>query len=72
MGKEAAAGFLRHPYTPAQRRRDWPDQRRTEEGLAADPAMQAAIQSVLDSPEYKESLETWGLEWGAITEAKLN
>jgi polar amino acid transport system substrate-binding protein len=36
------------------------------------PAMQAAIQSVLDSPEYKKSLETWGLEAGAITEAKLN
>ena len=36
------------------------------------PALQAAVQSVLDSPEYKESLETWGLESGAITEAKLN
>ncbi|UZX01520.1 ABC transporter substrate-binding protein [Arthrobacter sp. CDRTa11] len=36
------------------------------------PAMQAALQSVLQTPEYKESLETWGLESGAITDAKLN
>jgi polar amino acid transport system substrate-binding protein len=36
------------------------------------PAMQAAIQSVLETPEYKQSLETWGLESGAITDAKLN
>ena len=36
------------------------------------PAMQAAIQSILGTPEYKEALETWGLEFGAITDAKLN
>jgi polar amino acid transport system substrate-binding protein len=36
------------------------------------PALQAAIQSVLETPEYKESLENWGLESGAITDAKLN
>ena len=36
------------------------------------PALQAAIQSVLESPEYKESLDTWGLDSGAITDAKLN
>ena len=36
------------------------------------PALQAATQSVLESPEYKEALETWGLESGAITDAKLN
>jgi polar amino acid transport system substrate-binding protein len=34
--------------------------------------MQAAIQSILGTPEYEESLETWGLEFGAITDAKLN
>ena len=36
------------------------------------PALQTAVQSVLDSPEYKKSLANWGLEEGAITEAKLN
>lgn len=36
------------------------------------PALQKAIQSVLETPEYKESLENWGLESGAITDAKLN
>ena len=36
------------------------------------PAFQKALQSVLETPEYKESLETWGLESGAITDAKLN
>lgn len=36
------------------------------------PALQKAMQSVLDSPEYKKSLGNWGLESGAITEAKLN
>ena len=35
-------------------------------------ALQKATQSVLDSPEYKKSLANWGLEAGAITEAKLN
>jgi polar amino acid transport system substrate-binding protein len=39
---------------------------------ALTPALQAAIQSVLKSPEYKKSLENWGLESGAITDAKLN
>ncbi|WP_066289433.1 ABC transporter substrate-binding protein [Arthrobacter sp. B6] len=43
-----------------------------KKGSPLTPALQAAIQSVLDSPEYKKSLETWGLEEGAITEAKLN
>ncbi|MGO4146404.1 ABC transporter substrate-binding protein [Paenarthrobacter sp. YAF11_1] len=36
------------------------------------PAFQAALQSVLQTPEYKESLDNWGLESGAITDAKLN
>jgi polar amino acid transport system substrate-binding protein len=43
-----------------------------KKGSALTPALQAAIQSVLKTPEYKESLETWGLESGAITDAKLN
>jgi polar amino acid transport system substrate-binding protein len=34
--------------------------------------MQTALQSVLKSPEYKKSLQNWGLESGAITDAKLN
>jgi polar amino acid transport system substrate-binding protein len=36
------------------------------------PALQAAVQSVLDSPEYTKSLAYWGLEESAITDAKLN
>jgi polar amino acid transport system substrate-binding protein len=43
-----------------------------KKGSELTPAMQAALQSVLQTPEYKESLETWGLESGAITDAKLN
>jgi polar amino acid transport system substrate-binding protein len=43
-----------------------------KKGSELTPAMQAAIQSVLATPEYKESLETWGLESGAIDDAKLN
>ncbi|MEV7662040.1 ABC transporter substrate-binding protein [Paenarthrobacter sp. NPDC089316] len=43
-----------------------------KKGSPLTPALQAAIQSVLNSPEYKKSLETWGLESGAITDAKLN
>ncbi|MBT2519844.1 ABC transporter substrate-binding protein [Arthrobacter sp. ISL-28] len=43
-----------------------------KKGSPLTPALQKAIQSVLDSPEYKESLANWGLEAGAITEAKLN
>jgi polar amino acid transport system substrate-binding protein len=35
------------------------------------PALQRAIQSVLDSPEYKKSLAYWGLEESAITEAVI-
>lgn len=35
------------------------------------PALRKAIQSVLESPEYKESLANWGLEAGAITEAAM-
>lgn len=43
-----------------------------KKGSELTPAMQKAIQSVLNSPEYKKSLQTWGLESGAITDAKLN
>jgi polar amino acid transport system substrate-binding protein len=43
-----------------------------KKGSELTPALQAAIQSVLESPEYKEALKTWGLESGAITDAKLN
>lgn len=43
-----------------------------KKGSPLTPAMQKAIQSVLETPEYKKSLETWGLESGAITDAKLN
>jgi polar amino acid transport system substrate-binding protein len=43
-----------------------------KKGSPLTPALQKALQSVLDSPEYKKSLATWGLESGAITEAKLN
>jgi len=43
-----------------------------KKGSLLTPAFQKAIQSVLDSPEYKKSLEYWGLESGAITDAKLN
>jgi polar amino acid transport system substrate-binding protein len=43
-----------------------------KKGSPLTPALQKAIQSVLDSPEYKKSLANWGLEAGAITAAKLN
>jgi polar amino acid transport system substrate-binding protein len=40
-----------------------------KKGSALTPALQAAIQSVLGSPEYKEALKYWGLDESAITEA---
>jgi polar amino acid transport system substrate-binding protein len=43
-----------------------------KKGSPLTPAVQAAVQSVLDSPEYQESLSTWGLTAGAVTDAKLN
>jgi polar amino acid transport system substrate-binding protein len=43
-----------------------------KKGSPLTPALQRAVQSVLDSPEYKESLANWGLEDSAITEAQLN
>ncbi len=43
-----------------------------KKGSSLTPALQAALQSVLQTPEYKKSLQTWGLESGAVTDAKLN
>ena len=43
-----------------------------KKGSDLTPAIQAAVQSILADPEYKEALKTWGLEFGAITDAKLN
>ncbi len=43
-----------------------------KKGSELTPAVQAALQSVLDSPEYQESLEKWGLTTAAITTAVLN
>jgi polar amino acid transport system substrate-binding protein len=43
-----------------------------KKGSPLTPALHAAVQSVLDSPEYQKSLSTWGLTDGAITDAKLN
>lgn len=44
-------------------------------GIAKDspliPALHAATQSVLDSPQYKKALNAWGLGAGAITTATL-
>ncbi|GAB2467957.1 ABC transporter substrate-binding protein [Streptomyces incanus] len=35
-------------------------------------ALQAAVQAVIDSGEYKKIVEKWGVEAGAITEVKIN
>jgi polar amino acid transport system substrate-binding protein len=43
-----------------------------KKGSPLTPALHAAVQSVLDSPEYQKSLSTWGLTDGAVTDAKLN
>ena len=42
-----------------------------KKGSPLTPALQKAIQAVLDSPEYKEALEYWGLSESAITEAAI-
>ncbi|UZX04562.1 ABC transporter substrate-binding protein [Arthrobacter sp. CDRTa11] len=42
-----------------------------KKGSALTPALQKAIQSVLETPEYKKSLEYWGLGESAITEAAI-
>jgi polar amino acid transport system substrate-binding protein len=43
-----------------------------KKGSPLTPALQAAVQAVLESPEYQKSLDNWGLSAGAIKEAKLN
>jgi polar amino acid transport system substrate-binding protein len=43
-----------------------------KKGSPLTPALQAAVQSVLDSPEYQKSLANWGLTDAAVTQAKLN
>jgi polar amino acid transport system substrate-binding protein len=43
-----------------------------KKGSPLTPALQAAVQSIIDSPEYQKSLSNWGLTDGAITDAKLN
>ena len=42
-----------------------------KKGSPLTPALQKAIQSVLETPEYKKSLDYWGLGESAITEAKI-
>jgi polar amino acid transport system substrate-binding protein len=42
-----------------------------KKGSPLTPALQKALQSVLESPEYKKSLEYWGLGESAIAEAKI-
>ena len=42
-----------------------------KKGSPLTPALQKAIQSMLESPQYKESLEYWGLKESAITEAAI-
>jgi polar amino acid transport system substrate-binding protein len=43
-----------------------------KKGSALSPALQRAVQSVLDGPENKESLTNWRLQDSVATEAKLN
>jgi polar amino acid transport system substrate-binding protein len=42
-----------------------------KKGSPLTPALQKAIQSVLESPEYKKSLDYWGLGESAITDAAI-
>jgi polar amino acid transport system substrate-binding protein len=42
-----------------------------KKGSPLTPALQKALQSVLETPEYKKSLEYWGLGESALTEAKI-
>jgi polar amino acid transport system substrate-binding protein len=41
-------------------------------GSALTPAVHAAIQSIMGSPEYQEALSRWGFDGLGITEAKLH
>jgi len=42
-----------------------------KKGSPLTPALQKAIQSVLETPQYKQSLDYWGLHESAITEAAI-
>ena len=42
-----------------------------KKGSPLTPALQTALQSVLETPEYKESLDYWGLSESAITKAAI-
>jgi polar amino acid transport system substrate-binding protein len=42
-----------------------------KKGSPLTPALQKALQSVLETPEYKKSLDYWGMGESAITEAKI-
>ncbi|MCA4134275.1 ABC transporter substrate-binding protein [Arthrobacter sp. M4] len=42
-----------------------------KKGSPLTPALQKAIQSVLETPEYKKSLDYWGLGESAITQAAI-
>jgi polar amino acid transport system substrate-binding protein len=41
-------------------------------GSELTPAVQAAIQSIMGTPEYQEALRRWGLDGLGVTEAKLH
>jgi polar amino acid transport system substrate-binding protein len=41
-------------------------------GSELTPAVQAAIQSIMGSPQYEESLGRWGLDGLGVSEAKLH
>ncbi len=42
-----------------------------EKGSPLTPALHAAMQSLIDGPEYKATLEKWGLGSGAIPSASV-
>jgi polar amino acid transport system substrate-binding protein len=42
-----------------------------KKGSPLTPALQTALQSILESPEYKKSLDYWGLSESAITKAAI-
>ena len=41
-------------------------------GSELTPAVQAAVQSIMGTPEYQEALRRWGLDGLGVTEAKLH
>ena len=42
-----------------------------KKGSPLTPALRKALQSVLETPEYKTSLDYWGLGESAITQATI-